>query len=64
MIFFLSRKIKKSEPIINDNKENNKNLTHVNTTQKSSDKFSLIYNSTESSPRDRSSLSSPPHKVR
>jgi hypothetical protein len=67
--FLFNRKNKKSEPIINENKENysNKNLTndkiHVNTTQTPSDQFLLICNSTESSPRDLSSLL-PPNKVR
>jgi len=66
--FFKKTKNKKSDPIINENKENysEKNLTndkiHVNTTQTPSDQFLLICNSTESSPRDLSSLS-PPNKT-
>ncbi len=74
----MHRKNKKSEAIVNENKENysspitssithDKNLTndkiHIDISENPSDKSLLTYDSTKSSPRELSSLSSPPHQV-
>lgn len=78
----VNRKSKKSAAIVNENKENysspitssithDKNLTndkiHIDITENPSDKSLHTYDSNKSSPRDLSSLSSPPppsHQVR